>query len=88
MATEILQHPVLFSPNSRGCAGCDPDTFSFDELLMVLETENPFLMDMDRLETLINGTSSSGYAAHLRGYLVGIFDARKMFSALRPDLGH
>ena len=83
---EILQHPVLFATNA--IHRCDLDTFSVDELLMILETENPFLMEMDRLESLINGTSTSGQASHLRGYLVGIFDTRKMFSALRPDLSH
>lgn len=86
MATEILQHPCIFAPSS--IYGGDPDTFSFDELQMILEVENPFLMEMDRLESLINATLPRCQAGHLRGYLVGIYDSRRMFAALRPDLGH
>jgi hypothetical protein len=49
--------------------------------MMQLETEDPFLMSLDRLVELIEATS----AGELRGYLVGILDARRLVAYIRPD---
>lgn len=85
MASSILHHPFSCSvlESSRPC---DPDTYSTEEILRILELENAFVMDIQRLENVINGTSIIGRAVHLRGYLTGIYDARKMLTAVRPDL--
>lgn len=43
------------------------------ELSVVFETEDPFLMPLDRLETLIE-CSEPG---EIRGYLFGLYDVRR-----------
>lgn len=85
MASSILHHPFSCAvlESSRPC---DHDTYSTEEILQILEFEDAFLMDIHRLENVINGTSHSGSAGQLRGYLAGIYDARRMIEAVRPDL--
>jgi hypothetical protein len=85
MASSILHHPFSCAvlESSRPC---DHDTYSTEEILQILELENAFVMDIQRLENVINGTSYSGSAGHIRGYLAGIYDSRRMLGAVRPDL--
>ena len=82
MAAQILHHPIFTTAPGY----IAPDTFSTEELLLILECESPFLMPMARLQNLIEGTVANGSAGQIRAYLVGIFDMRKMIRAVRPDL--
>jgi hypothetical protein len=83
MAQTILHHPLISTRSVN--SGCK-DTYSVEELHSIMEQEQPFFMDPERLESIINGTEHNGSAAPLRAYLVGIFDARRMVQAVRPDL--
>jgi len=61
MANAILQaHPLSSLPLES-------------HLALVFECEDPFLMPLYRLETLIQGTE----AGELRGYLFGLYDMRR-----------
>jgi len=61
MASRILQaHPLSFLPIES-------------TLALVFESEDPFLMSLDRLESLIQETA----ADDLRGYLFGLYDMRR-----------
>lgn len=82
MAMQILHHPIFSPAPGR----IELDTYSPEEIQLILECEDPFLMPLARLENLINGTVASGSAGQIRAYLVGIFDMRRMIQAVRPDL--
>jgi len=79
MALGIIQHPLKakFVDSNR-----DDDTFKHEELLSILEDEDPFIMSLCRLELLVNGSLHYGSTAALRGYLAGILDCRRMYQAV------
>ncbi|WP_141107008.1 hypothetical protein [Herbaspirillum aquaticum] len=53
-----------------------------NEILVVLEDEDPFIMALDRLQALIGLTETEAQLGILSGYLAGILHCRHMYDAV------
>lgn len=53
-----------------------------NEILIILEDEDPFIMALDRLHALIGLTETEAQLGVLSGYLVGILHCRNMYDAV------
>jgi hypothetical protein len=85
MAASIIYHPtkLKLSRHSRKY-DFSVDTYSYEELLLILEHADPFIAPIELLQTWINGTLHFGdsKSVQLRGWLIGIHDCRTMISAV------
>ncbi|WP_075257554.1 hypothetical protein [Herbaspirillum camelliae] len=53
-----------------------------NEILIILEDEDPFIMALDRLQALIGLTETEAQLGVLSGYLAGILHCRHMYDAV------
>lgn len=77
-AYPIAPHPLYAAEASQADLSIDNPFF---QLISFLEAEDPFVMTFSRLEELISSVPADGPSAALRGYLIGIFDCRRMYRA-------